>query len=135
MKVHVFDTIGPEPGEGTQVLVHCGKFLSVKSISEQVLEQALEQGDVEKCARCFDKSRRFTESHWKVSVQTVFIKEKLEPREGATVTISKHAWQALLRGERVAALRVFSEDELKHHQFGDNPKEFIVRVKITPVAD
>ncbi len=52
-----------------------------------------------------------------------------------TVTISKHAWQALLRGERVAALRVFSADELLHHQFGNNPEEFIVRVKITPVTD
>ncbi len=56
-----------------------------------------------------------------------------KPKNEATVTISKHAWQALLRGERVAALRVFSEDELLHHQFGNDPGEFIVRVKITPV--
>lgn len=135
MKVHVFDTICPEPSEGTQVTVHCGKSLFVKSISGQILEQTLEQGDVEKCKKCFDKSRRFMESHPNVFVHTVFIKEKLKPREEATVTISKHAWQALLRGERVAALRVFSKDELLHHQFGDDPEEFIVGVKITPVTD
>ncbi len=56
-------------------------------------------------------------------------------KEAVTVTISKHAWQALLRGERVAALRVFSEDELLHHQFGKDPEEFIIKVKITPVTD
>ncbi len=58
-----------------------------------------------------------------------------KPKNEVTVTIYRSAWQALLRGERVAALRVFSEDELLNHQFGDNPKEIIVRVKITPVTD
>ena len=57
-----------------------------------------------------------------------------KPKNEATVTIYKSAWQALLRGKRVAALRVFSADELLHHQFGDNPEEFIIRVKITPVT-
>lgn len=58
-----------------------------------------------------------------------------KPENDVTVTIYRSAWQALLKGERVAALRVFSEDELLHHQFGNDPGEFIVRVKITPVTD
>ncbi len=50
-----------------------------------------------------------------------------------TVTISKSAWQALLRGESLAILRIFSEGEL-HHEFGDNPEKYTIRVKITPVS-
>lgn len=55
------------------------------------------------------------------------------PKRNVTVIISKSAWEALLAGKKVAVLRVFSEGEL-HHEFGDNPEEFIVRVKITPVT-
>jgi len=61
-------------------------------------------------------------------------KRKRTAGKEVTVAIYKSAWQALLKGERVAALRVFSKDDLLHHQFGDKPEEFIIRVKITPVT-
>jgi hypothetical protein len=57
-----------------------------------------------------------------------------KPENEITVTIYRSAWQALLRGERVAALRVFSKNDLLNHQFGDKPEEFIIRVKITPIV-
>ncbi len=56
-------------------------------------------------------------------------------KRNVTVTIYKSAWQALLRGEKVAALRVFSKDELLNHQFGDKPEKYIMRVRITPVTE
>lgn len=56
-------------------------------------------------------------------------------KRGVVVIISKKDWQALLKnGDSVGMIQVFSENEL-HEKFGDNPEEFIVRVKITPVAD
>jgi hypothetical protein len=234
--VHIFDTTGDMPADGTVVTVHCGKHLEVKPF-EQTGEP------VERCSACFDASVRFVTSHPNVFVQRVLVWEKVKTRkqapekrkasrlsnayiirrinewqmaghlhpltcgkdsshpllkpklrsrdnkivlfcptcdyvqerippfvlesvlpptlvfsqktlkgiardveklgkelekqrakEGVTVIISKSAWRALLRKEKVAVLRIFSEGQL-HYEFGDSPEEYVLRVRISPAGD
>ncbi len=128
VQIHIFDTTGPEPCDDTQVTVHCGKSLVIKDLKGQ--------GKVKKCTECFEKSRRFMESHPNVFVHTVFVGEELqeEPQEVTTI-ISKRDWRILSKnGGSVGMIQVFSEGEL-HEKFGDKPEQYIMRVKITPVTE
>ncbi len=132
-KIHVFDTTGCMPEDGTRINVHCGKSLTIDP-----LINLLKAGQKTRCTECFKKSRQFMESHSNVIVHTIFIGEEFqEEQEGpqeATAIISKKDWQTLLKnGSSVGMIQVFSEGEL-HEKFGDRPEQYIVRVKITPVV-
>lgn len=48
------------------------------------------------------------------------------------VIISRRDWGILKSGGKVSLLRIFDESEL-HHEFGDRPDDFVVRVKISEV--
>ena len=49
------------------------------------------------------------------------------------VIFSKMEWGEFLAGQR-KTLTIFQESDL-HHEFGDKPEEYIVRVKITEIRD
>ncbi len=68
MKIHIFDTISPEPTNGTQVTVHCGKSLTAKPLTGQE--------SIKKCAECFRESDQFMKSHPNVFVHTIFVGEE-----------------------------------------------------------
>ncbi len=129
MKIHVFDTIGPDPVDSTQVIVHCGKSLTIKPLEGQ--------GSVEKCRECFEKSQQFMATYPNLVVHTIFVGEEPEPKEEVTVIISKNDWPALLRGD-IGILEVTSPSKIGAlmARFGmsqASQEKNSIKVRITPV--
>jgi len=56
------------------------------------------------------------------------MKKKKKEKE---VILSKKEWEAFLSGQQ-KTLKFFQETDL-HHEFGDNPEKYIVRVTISQV--
>ena len=67
-------------------------------------------------------------------IPKVLLRDSLVSTGGVTVLINKSAWRALLAGEDVAILQVYTRGKL-HHEFGDHPEQYVKKVRITPVED